>query len=298
MLVVADSLTKRYRQVTALEDCSLAVQAGEVFGLLGPNGAGKTTLIRILMGFLRPTSGIATIGGLDCYHDSLRVRQLASYLPGEAKLFRSMRGSTVLEFFAGTRPGSDLQHYRGVARRLDFDLSRRVASMSTGMRQKLALAVTLAARTPLMILDEPTANLDPSVRSEVVAMVLEAKKAGHTVLFSSHVLGEVEEACDRVVILRAGRAVHSQAIAELRRKYRIHVTLRHAVSGPLEGYHGQCSLVQSSDQALTVETDGELAPLLAWLASLPIEDIRVEQVGLRSVYEQFHRHGLGASQSS
>lgn len=288
MLVVLNSLTKYYRHVTALEGCSLTIDRGEVFGLLGPNGAGKTTLIRLLMGFLRPTSGTASIGGFDCYHESLRVRELTAYLPGEARLFRGLRGSEVLNFFARARRGNNLERYRAVAERLELDLSRRVAFMSTGMRQKLALAVTLAADTALLILDEPTANLDPTVRAEVLAMVLAAKRQGRTVLFSSHVMSEVEEVCDRVAILRNGRLVHTQAMAELRRRHRVHAWFREPLIEPLNGYIGRCEVLRASECEISLETEGELAPLLAWLARLPLADVRVEQVGLRVIYDRFH----------
>jgi ABC-2 type transport system ATP-binding protein len=288
VFVVAESLTKRYAHISALEDCSLAVEKGEVLGLLGPNGAGKTTLIRLLLGFLRPTAGRAEIGGFDCQRESLQVRQLTAYLPGEARLFRTMRAKGVLEFFAGTRPGSDLRQYFAVAERLELDVTRRVANMSTGMRQKLALAITIAARTPLMILDEPTANLDPTVRGEVIAMVLDAKRAGRTVIFSSHVLSEVEEACDRVVILRSGRLVHTQCVAELRRRHRIHVTLHEPLSGPPAELSDQLRLERHSDRCLTIETTNELAGLLAWLARQPIDEMRIEPIGLRAIYDHFH----------
>jgi ABC-2 type transport system ATP-binding protein len=288
LFVLTKSLAKRYRQVTALDDCSLEVTEGEVFGLLGPNGAGKTTLIRLLMGYLRPTSGSASIGGFDCCHQSLHVRRITAYLPGEPQLFRGMRGGDVLDFFARLRPGKDPRDYRRIANRLELDLSRRVAFMSTGMRQKLALAVTLAANTPLTILDEPTSNLDPTVRSEVVSMVHEARRRGRTVVFSSHVLAEVEEACDRVAILRNGRLVHVQAMPDLRRRHRIHAWFREPVADSLAGFAGRMVLVWSGEYEATMETDGELAPLLAWLASLPLADVRVEQVGLRAVYDRYH----------
>src|SRR5688500_11010160 len=164
MLIETQSLTKRYGTIAALDDCTLTVPPGEVFGLLGPNGAGKTTLMRLLLGYLQPTSGTARVDGLDCYRQSVQVRQRVAYLPAEARLFSTMRGRDVLAFFADVRPGGDLNRSKKLAERLELDLSRRVAFMSTGMKQKLALSATLAAQTPLMILDEPTANLDPSIR--------------------------------------------------------------------------------------------------------------------------------------
>ncbi|MFM8702734.1 MAG: ABC transporter ATP-binding protein, partial [Planctomycetia bacterium] len=174
MLVRTEHLTKRYGGFTALDGCSLSVPEGAIFGLLGPNGAGKTTLLRLLMGYITPTAGAATVAGFDCVRESLEVRARTAYLPGESRLFRRMNGHRVLDFFAGLRPGCRREVAAAVARRLDLDCSRQVARMSTGMRQKLALAVVLAMETPLVILDEPTANLDPTARAEVLELVLEA----------------------------------------------------------------------------------------------------------------------------
>jgi ABC-2 type transport system ATP-binding protein len=295
MFVQTDSLTKQYRQVTALANCTLGVEAGEVFGLLGPNGAGKTTLLRLLLGYLRPTSGRATIGGLDCHRQSVAVRRQVSYLPGDARLFRQMRGRDVLTFFAEVRPGGDLVRARRLAERLELDLSRRVAFMSTGMRQKLALAATLATDTPLVVLDEPTANLDPTIRSIVAKLVVEAREQGRTVMFSSHVLSEVEEVCDRVVILRGGRLVHTQLMSELRKRHRI----RFELQGPLpeipETFRPSLSLRSEPTGEHTMETPGELAPLLGWLGTLPLTEVRIEPVGLRAIYDHYHHESLAAT---
>ena len=213
-IVETHALTKNYGRLSALDDCTLSVQRGEVFGLLGPNGSGKTTLLRLLMGFLRPTRGRATIANRDCFNDSVAVHAAVSYLPGDVRLVRGMRGRDVLAFFARLR--GERQPVRGVqlAERLGLDVSRKVAQMSTGMRQKLALAAVLAVDVPLLILDEPTSNLDPTVRSTVMALIGEARAAGRTVIFSSHVLSETERIADRVVILRSGRLVHDQDMSE------------------------------------------------------------------------------------
>ena len=287
-IVATQSLTKIYGPLRALDDCTLQVEQGEVFGLLGPNGAGKTTLIRLLLGFLQPSSGTAEIAGLDCQRQSVAVRKNVAYLPAEAALFPQMRGREVLRFFAEIR-GGRVERSLEIARRLELDLTRNVGYMSTGMKQKLALAATMGAEVPLYILDEPTANLDPSVRSTVLALVAEARDRGATVMFSSHVLAEVEEVCDRVVILRSGQLVHMQVLAELRAQHRILAWL----NGPLPELPRDLSstdfsVTQEGDLA-TIESAGELAPLLGWLAQLPLRDIRIEPVGLRAVYDRFHR---------
>jgi ABC-2 type transport system ATP-binding protein len=288
LIVETNALTKRYGALAALCDCSLAVNAGEVFGLLGPNGSGKTTLLRLLLGYLRPTAGRAKVAGLDCERQSVAVRRQVAYLPADASLFPQMRGREALRFFAEIRRGSDFGRFLALADRLELDLSRRVAYMSTGMKQKLALVITLAADTPIYILDEPTANLDPTVRATVLSLVTEARAAGKTVMFSSHVLSEVEEVCDRVAILRAGRLVHSQPMTQLRQQHRIVARL----TGPLppipESLSGQLAVVSNGDGEAVLETPGELAPLLQWLATLPLADMRIEPVGLRTIYHRFH----------
>jgi ABC-2 type transport system ATP-binding protein len=290
-IVETRQLTKRYGPLAALDGCSLTVARGEVFGLLGPNGAGKTTLIRLLLGYLKPTSGQAWIDGRDCVAESVAVRRATAYLPGDACLFANMRGRDVLQFFADVRPGGDVRRSQRVAERLELDLTRRVSYMSTGMRQKLALAATIAAQTDLVILDEPTSNLDPNLRSEVIALVLEAKQAGRTVMFSSHVMSEVEEACDRVVILRRGQLVHTQTMSELKQQHRIRARLRGAWSPPPTGVDEAVQIQHGDDGELTVETPGSLAPLLSWLATLPLDDLRIEPLGLRAVYDRFHGNG-------
>ena len=233
MIVSSENLSKSYGTFRALTDCNICVESGEVFGFLGPNGAGKTTFLRTLLGFIKPTSGQACIAGFDCSSQSVRVREKTAYLPGEARLFRRMRGHHVLDFFSRLRADCDRKKCSAIAERLQLDCQRQVSRMSTGMRQKLALSMVLAIDCPLIILDEPTANLDPSARAEVLELVVEARNTGRTVIFSSHVLSEIESTCDRVVIMRAGHIAHEQSIATLRRRHRICAQL----TGPLTQSH-------------------------------------------------------------
>ena len=289
MYVETHSLTKRYGDFTALDGFSFGVARGEVVGLLGPNGAGKTTLLRLLLGYLRPTAGKATIDGLDCYRRSYEVHRRVSYLPGDARLFRTMRARDVIDFFTTVRRDGSRPRAEKLARdRFGLDLARPVAAMSTGMRQKLALAVTLAVDTPLVILDEPTSNLDPTVRADVAALVGEAKAAGRTVIFSSHVITEVEQVCDRAIILRGGRLMHTQIVAELTRRHRIRAQLTGTMPPVPESFNGHVTLVTQPSGELLIETPGELSGLLGWLATLPLAEVRIEPLGLGALYEQYH----------
>jgi ABC-2 type transport system ATP-binding protein len=293
-IVETRELTKHYGRLPALNDCTLTVRRGEVFGLLGPNGSGKTTLLRLLMGFLRPTRGAATIDGRNCYRDSVAVHSGVSYLPGDVRMFRAMRGRDVLTFFARLRGESTAIRSVGLAARLGLDLSRRVSQSSTGMRQKLALAAVLAADVPLLILDEPTSNLDPTVRATVLTTIREAKAAGRTVIFSSHVMSEVEQVCDRVVILRNGQLVHDQAMSDIQRGHRIHARLNGPLPAVPERFAGQVAIAQHADGKITIDAAGDLSPLLGWLATLPLAEVYVEPVGLQAVYEKYHRPEVAA----
>lgn len=292
LLVVTNELTKRFGSFTALDSCSMSIERGEVHGLLGPNGAGKTTLIRLMMGFLKPTSGSATIDGLDCYRDSVEVHRRVAYVPGDARLFRHMTGREVLRFFSDVRGLTDVTRSTELADRLKLDIKRFVGFMSTGMRQKLALAVTMSADTDLKILDEPTANLDPNVRGEVMQMILEAKAAGQTVLFSSHVLSEVEETSDRVTIVRAGELVHTQVMSDLR-QHRIRARLLGELVPLPESLQHEVTECRVDDGRLLLETPSELSKLLGWLASQPIEEVTIEPIGLRAIYDRYHGNRVG-----
>jgi ABC-2 type transport system ATP-binding protein len=282
-------LTKHYGRVPALSDCTLSVGRGEVFGLLGPNGSGKTTLLRLLMGFLRPTRGGATVDGRDCYRDSVAVHSGVSYLPGDVRMIRGMTGRDVLTFFARLRGESSATRGVGLAARLGLDLSRRVSQSSTGMRQKLALAAVLAADVPLLILDEPTSNLDPTVRATILTTIREAKSVGRTVIFSSHIMPEVEQVCDRVVILRNGQLVHDQAMSDIRRGHRIHAKFNGELPLVPERFANLVAITKLADGRIAIDAPGDLSPLLGWLATMPLTEVYVEPVGLQAVYEKYHR---------
>ena len=287
-LVRAAQLGKSYRGVRALDDCTLEVRPGEVFGLLGPNGSGKTTLLRLLLGFLKPTAGRATIAGLDSWREAVAAHRKLTYMPAEARLFAHMRGRDLLKFFADVHPLGDLPRALRIAERLDLDLSRRALFCSSGMRQKIALAATLSARAELAVLDEPTANLDPTARRETLRMVREARDEGRTVIFSSHVLPEVESSCDRAALLRAGKLAELIDVRAVRRQRRLLLRIATPLPPPPAEIAAEVETIPLGGGRYELLTPGELRPLLGWLAGLPLEDLRVEPVGLQAVYDRHH----------
>lgn len=208
-------LTKDYGLGRGIFELDLRVPAGEVFGFLGPNGAGKTTTIRLLMGLIRPTAGSARVFGLDCERDAVAVKRLVGYLPGELPQYGGWRGSEVVAYLGGLRGGVDEHEVRRIAERFSLDLGRKYREYSRGNKQKLALVIAFMHRPDLLILDEPTAGLDPLLQQEFNALVRESRVRGATVFLSSHVLSEVEQTCDRAAIVREGRLVVVSAVRDL-----------------------------------------------------------------------------------
>jgi ABC-2 type transport system ATP-binding protein len=286
MLLQTDNLTKDYGRHRALDHLTMTVAAGEVFGLLGPNGSGKSTALRLMLGFLRPTAGTATILGHDCWHDSVAARGQVTYLPGELRLYENMTGRDLLRFLGQLRGQANPAKQERLASRFDIDLDRPLSQMSSGMKRKVALLQVLVPEAPLFILDEPTNTLDPTMRDILLDQIKQARAQGQAVLFSSHVLSEVEQVCDRVGILQSGRLVHLQKMSELREARLFHVRFGGAVP-ELPSLNG-LSLRASHDHQATLEYRGSLPPLLDWLARQPVADLRVEPLGLGAIYHRYH----------
>jgi ABC-2 type transport system ATP-binding protein len=287
-LLVADKLTKDYGSFRALDDMNLSLARGEVFGLLGPNGSGKSTALRLMLGFLRPTLGRAAIAGFDCWSQGVEARRRVAYLPGELRLYEAMTGRRLVKFLAELRGDAVTPAVDALAKRLDIDIDRPLVQMSSGMKRKVALLTVLVPDVPLIILDEPTNTLDPTMRDELLEQLRQAKTRGQTVLFSSHVLHEAEAVCDRVGILRQGKLVHLQAMSELREGRVVHARVPGTV--PFKGPDGErlSPDVLTSDGRLHLTWRGPLPPLLHWLAEHALDDLRVEPLGLGPIYRKYH----------
>jgi ABC-2 type transport system ATP-binding protein len=286
MLLRTEHLTKDYGRFRALDDMNLEIGPGEIFGLLGPNGSGKTTALRLLLGFLRPTAGLASIAGHDCWLDSVAARRHVVYLPGELRLYENMTGRQLVTFLGRLRGQPVNSKLEQLAQRLDIDLDRPLAQLSSGMKRKVALIQVLVPHAPLLILDEPTNTLDPTMRDELLGQLRQARDEGQAVLFSSHVLSEVEQVCDRVGILQRGRLVHLQEMAELRDSRLI----RARFGQPLNGRPMLTGLEEREQKGdeITWEYTGPLPPLLDWLSRQALEDLRVQPLGLAPIYHRYH----------
>jgi ABC-2 type transport system ATP-binding protein len=286
MLLRTDHLTKDYGRFRALDGLELSLKPGEIFGLLGPNGSGKTTALRLLLGFLKPTAGSASIGGHDCWRDSVAARRHVAYLPGELRLYENMTGRRLVHFLCKLRGQALHSELEELARRFDINLDRPLSALSSGMKRKVALLQVLVPRAALLIMDEPTNALDPNMRDELLGQLRRARDQGQTVLFSSHVLSEVERVCDRVGILQKGRLVHLQAMADLQQGKLLRLRFEKPVDmlPELSGLQ----LSERKEDEMAFEYTGALRPLLGWLAAQPLTDVRIEPLGLAGIYRRYH----------
>lgn len=217
-VIRALGLTKFYGKHRGIEQVDLSVVEGEVFGFLGPNGAGKSTTIRLLLDLLRPTSGAASVLGMDPRRDSAAIRQRVGYLPGDLSMYPKMTGRQLCKYFAALRGMETPLQMELLAERLKLDLDRRIGDYSTGNRQKVGLTQAFMHNPELLILDEPTSGLDPLMQQEFYALVDETRAAGKTVFLSSHLLPEVEKVADRVAIIRDGRIVAEEQVSILKER--------------------------------------------------------------------------------
>jgi ABC-2 type transport system ATP-binding protein len=291
MAIVTTGLTKAYGPVSALRGVDLAVQKGTMFGFLGPNGAGKTTTIRCLLDLIRPQAGRIRVLGLDPQTDPVAVRSRVGYLPGELNLETNLTAAQALHYFNDLRGNQiDWQFVRNLAQRLQLDLSIPIKNLSKGNKQKVGIIQALMSRPELLRLDEPTAGLDPLMQQEVYRLLKEARAAGATVFFSSHIISEVEAIADRIAIIRQGVIVEEaephQLISMVLRRVRIR--FRQPVNArPLAGLPG-VSLLAENELHITVQVEGELDGLIKALAAYPVSDLETERPSLEEIFLAYY----------
>jgi len=283
-----DGLTKRFGRVVAVEDLSMTVAPGEVFGFLGPNGAGKSTTIRLLLGLIRATAGSARIFG--CAADDVRQshRHIA-YVPADVALWPRLTGAEILELLGYVGPGVDAAYRDELVDRFDLELDKPARTYSTGNRQKVALVAAFATRAPLLMLDEPTSGMDPLMEREFRGCVAEARGRGQTVFLSSHQLAEVEAVCDRVAILRAGRLVEVDSIADLRGLHQTVVEVSYrGVRPSFENIAGISSVEQLDGERLRFNLTGSPAAALRALAAADITAVTMHEPTLEEIFLAYY----------
>jgi ABC-2 type transport system ATP-binding protein len=290
-VIETEGLTKRYGAKRGIEDVTVSVEAGEVFGLLGPNGAGKTTTIRTLLDLLHPTGGRARIFGLDSHRDSVAIRARLGNLPGDFGYGRQSTGREALRLLARLRGVDGLGRASELAERFQADLDRQLGQLSRGNRQKIGLILATFHSPELLILDEPTSGLDPLMQEEFLTLVGEERNRGCTVLLSSHELDEVERVCDRVGIVRDGRLIAVARIHDLlgraRRTAALELAEPAALVEDLRSLPGVTDL-EATDGKVSFKVAGDLDQVLRAIAKRHVTDMEFTHPTLEEVFLTYY----------
>ncbi len=287
--ILVENLRKVYKNGRGIHGIDLSIDQGQIVGFLGPNGAGKSTTIRTIMGLLSPDGGHARVLGHDVVRESLSVRRAVGYVPGEFSLYSNLTGEQNIGFSLQIRdqPGK-IGHARQLAERLGVDLTRRVKTLSHGQKQKVAVIAALAHEPEVIIMDEPTIGLDPLAQEVFRALLREEVARGRTVFLSSHVLSEVEELCDHVVIINNGLIVASDSVTGLKKRRVKRITVE--FKGPpadLSSLRGVTGL-QNDGPRFRLTLTGSIDPLISILSGKALVDLTVQDPSLEEVFMAFY----------
>ena len=294
LAIQTQALAKNYGSVRALRGVDLEVRQGEIFGFLGPNGAGKTTTIRCLLDLIRPNGGTSRVLCLDPQKQSRQVRARSGYLPGELYLEDTLTVEATLRYLNALRDGkANWGHVRKLAERLDLDLKIQNRNLSKGNKQKVGVVQALMHQPELLMLDEPTSGLDPLMAQEVLRMLEEAKSAGATVFFSSHIISEVEQVAERVGIIRQGVVVEvaeTQALIE-RALRRGRVRFKKPVQVECLKRIAGVKVLSADGVTIHLQIEGEMDALIKTLAKFPLAEFETERPSLEEVFLAYYEGG-------
>ncbi|WP_334142306.1 ABC transporter ATP-binding protein [Rhabdothermincola sp.] len=288
-------MTKSYGRVRGIVAIDLRVERGEVFGFLGPNGAGKTTTIRTLLDLQRPTSGRATLLGMDSRRDSVAIKRRVGYLTGELALYERLTGREHLAWLARLRGGIDPGALGALTERFGVELDRPIRDLSKGNRQKIGLVQAMMHGPELLILDEPTSGLDPLVQDEFLRLVQEIAASGRTVFLSSHDLDEVQRVAGRVGIVRDGRLVAVEAVETLRRRALRHVEITFARPVDSSAFRRLEGVVDATAHGPVVKLSvrGALDAIVKEAARYPVVDLLSQPADLEEIFLEYYRQEPG-----
>jgi ABC-2 type transport system ATP-binding protein len=285
-VIKLEQLTKSYGKSRGIIEVDLEVEQGEVFGFLGPNGAGKTTTIRTMLDLIRPSSGRAMVFGIESTADPVSIHKRVGYIPGEFALYDRLTGKQTLEYFANLRGGVDPAYQASLVERFELDTGKRFKEYSKGNKQKVGVIVALQHKPELLVLDEPTAGLDPLIQQTFFATLGEAVAGGATVFLSSHILSEVEKSCHRVAIIRDGRLVKTGTVEGLRDLAHHQVELR--FSGPVPSdtfaHLPGVSDVVAEDHTLRMRVAGPITPVVRAAAQFELLDFVSREPSLEETF--------------
>ena len=282
---------KNYGPNPAVEDLTLMVEQGEVFGFLGPNGAGKSTTIRSLLNFLTPSDGQISIFGLDSVKSSVEIKKHIGYLPGDISLYGSMSGLQLIKYLTRLGRNTDWNYVEILASRLQISLDTKIGTLSRGNKQKIGLIQAFMHQPDLLILDEPTSGLDPLMKQFFFKMVLEMKDMGNTIFISSHDLNEVQTICDKAAFIKSGKLIGIENIKEdfdfSMRRYT--ATFDQPVNPKEFTNISSVSDIAQSENKLTVTVSGNVSEFLSKLSDLHPVDLSEEDTSLEDIFMKYYK---------
>jgi ABC-2 type transport system ATP-binding protein len=289
-VIETDNLTKRYGHRVGIEDLSITIEEGSLYGFLGPNGSGKTTTIRLLLGFLKPSSGSAQILNSNAWRDSNRIKKEVGYLPGDLRLYPWLTLKKSARMIGLIRQDNLTDAFDELAEKFLLDPTVSVREMSKGMRQKLGLIIALAHRPKLLILDEPTTALDPLIQTILYDHLRSLAHDGHTIFFSSHTLSEVEHLCDNVAILREGKLIIQERMQQFRQRSHCVVTIQWGSESDAEQtVPPDCLQIRQRNGCQWIAVlCGPTMDLVRWSATQPIEDLSFNTSDLNQVFQDIY----------
>lgn len=288
-VIVTENLTKFYGKARGIIDVSLSVEEGEIFGFIGPNGAGKSTTIRTLLGLIFPTSGTARIFGKDCIKEGKDIRRDIGYLPSEVFYYDKMKVIDLLKYSAGFYERDCTNRMHELAEIMELDLTRRIEDLSYGNKKKVGIVQGLLHSPKLIVLDEPTSGLDPLMQQKFFDIIKEENKKGATVFFSSHILSEVQELCNRVAIIKEGTIIKTEDIKTLREDNYKKITLRgegvHNLKFSLDGI----TELKDGENELKFFYNGDINKITHEIASLRLKDALIEEPTLEEIFMHYYK---------
>ena len=295
--IETEKLTKYYGRSRGVLDVDLTVEAGQIFGFLGPNGAGKSPTIRLLLDLIRPTAGTARVLGMDVHRDRLAIDRRVSYVPGELSLYPELTGRQLLTYLGNLQGRVDEGYRDKLIERLELDTTKKIKSLSRGNKQKVGLVAAFMIRPDLLILDEPTAGLDPFIQLEFESLCEEARAEGRTVFISSHQLPEVEHLCDRVGIIREGRLLAVESIAGLKERALRKLEIDFGSEVPVEAFANLPGVrdLTVDGETLRCTVMGSLDSLIKTAARFEVRNVRSVETSLEEIFLAYYGAGDGAT---
>ena len=289
-IITIEEFTKSYKDVIAVQDLTLEVERGEIYGFLGPNGAGKTTTIRTILNFVSPTSGNISVFGLDSVRDSIEIKKNIGYLAGDISLFENMKGTDALKYLTRLGKKSDWDYINELTERFEAITDRKIGSLSKGNKQKIGLIQAFMHKPDLIILDEPTSGLDPLMKQVFYDLILEIKNSGKTVFISSHDLTEVQKICDRAGFIKDGLLVASENIKNSvdinLRRYTVQF-LKPPAENILDGVSGVTEIITKGTQ-LTFTVRGEVGDAINAISENNPIDLQQEETSLEDLFMKYY----------